>query len=129
MFIKNILKKMTIKIKLNQMNFYAFHGVLSQETKVGNKFVVNLELEAFLEKAVNSDQLKDTINYAEVYQLVLNEMNIPSQLLEHLAGRIIKSLKNNFPNLQNIEIEVIKLNPPFGGDIYSASVYISESYR
>ena len=106
------------------MKFYAYHGVLEQERRVGNTFVVDLTLTAPLEKAVQSDQLEDTINYAEVYELTKQEMNIPSQLLEHVAGRICRALRHHFPQIEQIEIRVSKLNPPFGVDVHSASVLL-----
>ena len=115
---------MTTKISLQAMKFYAYHGVLEQERRVGNTFVVDLTLTAPLEKAVQSDQLEDTINYAEVYELTKQEMNIPSQLLEHVAGRICRALRHHFPQIEQIEIRVSKLNPPFGGDVHSASVLL-----
>ena len=115
---------MTTKITLQAMKFYAYHGVLEQERRVGNTFVVDLTLSAPLEKAVQSDQLEDTINYAEVYELTKQEMNIPSQLLEHVAGRICRALRHHFPQIEQIEIRVSKLNPPFGGDVHSASVLL-----
>ena len=115
---------MTTKITLQAMKFYAYHGVLEQERRVGNTFVVDLTLTAPLEKAVQSNQLEDTINYAEVYELTKQEMNIPSQLLEHVAGRICRALRHHFPQIEQIEIRVSKLNPPFGGDVHSASVLL-----
>ena len=119
---------MTVRIELEAMKFYAWHGVSPQETRVGNHFVVNLVLTAPLEKAVATDNLEDTINYATVYEIVKHEMAIPSKLLEHAAGRIMTALKNAFPELQETELKLSKLNPPFGGDVYSASVILSETY-
>ena len=115
---------MTTKITLQAIKFYAYHGVLEQERRVGNTFVVDLTLTAPLEKAVQSDQLEDTINYAADYELTKQEMNIPSQLLEHVAGRICRALRHHFPQIEQIEIRVSKLNPPFGGDVHSASVLL-----
>ena len=82
---------MTTKIELRRMTFYAYHGVAPQETRVGNTFIVDLILTAPLENAVWSDDLSDTINYATVYETVKAEMAIPSRLLEHAAGRILKA--------------------------------------
>lgn len=119
---------MTVQIELEAMKFYAYHGVAPQETRVGNTFVVSLILTAPLEKAVASDNLEDTVNYAEVYEVVKHEMAIPSKLLEHVAGRILEKLKKTFPLLLAIELKLSKLNPPFGGDVYSASVILKETY-
>ncbi|MDH6535026.1 dihydroneopterin aldolase [Parabacteroides sp. 52] len=119
---------MTTKIELEAMKFYAYHGVAEQERRVGNHFVVDLVLTAPLEKAVMSDDLKDTINYATVYALVKQEMAVPSRLLEHAAGRILTGLKRQFPQLLAIEIKLAKQTPPFGGDVRSAAVLLSETY-
>lgn len=99
---------MTTKIELRDITFYAYHGVAPQETKVGNTFMVDLVLTAPLEKAVFSDDLNDTINYAEVYEVVKAEMQIPSKLLEHVAGRIVNGLKKRFPQLTEIEVLLAK---------------------
>lgn len=120
---------MTTKINLKDMRFHAHHGVMPQETIVGNDFIVNLTITAPLDKALESDSLDDTINYASIYEIVKEEMKIPSKLLEHVAGRIIKSLKENFDNLEEISLELAKLNPPFGADVKSASVIVNEKIR
>ena len=88
-------RDMTTKIILKAMRFYAYHGVAPQERKVGNTFMVDLELTAPLVAAVESDRLEDTINYAEVYATVRQEMQIPSQLLEHAA--VTTRVKTIFP--------------------------------
>ncbi|MDR0431415.1 MAG: dihydroneopterin aldolase [Tannerellaceae bacterium] len=120
---------MISKIELNGLKFYAYHGVLPQERIVGNNFIINIILTAPLEKAIQSDDLGHTINYAVVYNLIKKEMAIPSNLLEHVAGRIIDSLKEAFPGLMEIELSLSKLNPPVGGDIRSASVILKETYN
>ena len=119
---------MTTRIELEAMKFYAYHGVMPQEAKVGNHFVVNLVLTASLEQAVKSDELEDTINYATVYTIVKEQMDIPSKLIEHVAGRILYALKDRFPGLAAIELKLSKLNPPFGGDVHSASIILSETF-
>lgn len=115
---------MISKIELKAMRFYAYHGVGIQEQHVGNTFVVDLLLTAPLEKAILSDNLEETINYATLYELVKKEMLQPSLLLEHVAGRILFSIKRQFPQVEEVEVKVAKLNPPFGGDVYSASVIL-----
>jgi dihydroneopterin aldolase len=111
------------------MKFYAFHGILPQERCVGNDFLVNLTLSAALENAVAEDNLEFTINYATVYSIVKKEMNIPSRLLEHAAGRILQSLKIHFPQITEIELSLSKLNPPIEGELHSASVILNETYK
>jgi len=115
------------EIKLTEMKFFAFHGVMPQEKQVGNYFVVNLNFSAPLGQAMRTDDLKHTIDYAAVYRIVENEMNIPSHLLEHVAGRILYSLKNHFPQIIHIELSLSKLHPPLGGEVHSATVKLTDS--
>ncbi|GHV50249.1 7,8-dihydroneopterin aldolase [Bacteroidia bacterium] len=116
----------TAKIELKNMRFYAYHGVFPQERSAGNHFVVNLQLKAPLEKAASTDNPDDTIDYGEVFRIVANEMSIPSQLLEHVAGRILHALKSRFPQITEIEAAVSKLNPPIAGaDLQCATVTLS----
>ena len=119
---------METRIELKEMRFYAYHGVGEQETVVGNWFTVDLTLEAPLEGAVESDDLSATINYAEAYEVVKAEMAVPSKLIEHVAGRIMRALKVRFPQLTAIDIRLAKRNPPFGGDIREAAVILREKY-
>jgi dihydroneopterin aldolase len=119
---------MISKIVLKDMKFYAFHGMLPQEKCVGNNFLVTLSLAAPLGEALRSDALNDTINYAAVYSLVKKEMDIPSCLIEHVAGRILRSLKNTFPQITETELSLSKLNPPIAGDIHSATIILKEKW-
>ncbi len=110
------------------MKFYAYHGVGEQETRVGNTFVVDLVMTAPVERAVAYDTIEDTIDYAAAYEVVRREMNVPSRLIEHVAGRILSALKEAFPQLLAVELKLSKQNPPFGGDLRSASVILKETY-
>lgn len=119
---------MIAKIQLEKMHFYAFHGVSLQEKKVGNQFVVDVLLTASLEEAIEQDELEGTIDYSKVYEIVKKEMMISSNLLEHVAGRIIRHVKMSFPQITEIEVAVTKKHPPFGGDVRGASVILKETY-
>ena len=102
-------------IELRHLTFHAHHGVLPEERLLGNTFTVDLTLEADISHAIASDELSGTINYAEAYEVVKREMDIPSQLLEHVCGRIGTSLLDHFPTLQRVKVCVIKHNPPIDG--------------
>ena len=117
---------MKTSIKLTDIRFFAYHGVLKQERKIGNNYVVNIHLDADLSAACESDNVDDTINYAKVYELVEEEMKHPSNLLEHVAMRILKSIKSAFPQVVNIEVRLAKNNPPVRGEIKCAEVIIKE---
>ena len=63
-----------------------------------------------------------------VYAVVKEQMDIPSKLIEHVAGRILYALKERFPQLAAVELKLSKLNPPFGGDVHSASIILGETF-
>lgn len=111
-------------ILLENIEIFAHHGVFAQETKVGNSFMINLKLEVDLKNPSFSDELEDTVSYAEVFQIVKEEMKIPSKLLEHVAGRIIRRLKTTYTEIESAEIKLSKRNPPVGGQVDFASVVL-----
>lgn len=109
---------------LQDVRFHAFHGVMPQESKVGADFLVNLRIGYPLGKAMESDEVADTLNYAEVYALVAQEMKQPSKLLEHVAGRIVQTISRRFPLVTSIDLTLTKLNPPMKADALGAGVEI-----
>ena len=109
-------------IILSGLRFHAYHGVMAQERQTGGDFLVDLQVMCDLEKAVHSDDLSDTLNYGTLYDLVHQEMMQPSQLLEHVAGRIAQRVFDGFPQVENVVITVTKVNPPMGADLKGASV-------
>jgi len=111
-------------ILLENVKFYAFHGVLPQERKVGNDYQVSLRIGYDISRAMVSDDVNDTLNYAEVYQLLSQEMSVPSALLERVAGRIGVRLFRKFPAIQSIDLTIIKVNPPMGADSEGAGVEV-----
>ncbi|MDR1563322.1 MAG: dihydroneopterin aldolase [Dysgonamonadaceae bacterium] len=109
-------------IELKKMTFHAFHGVFPQERKTGNIFTVDLRIGIDLSIASVSDSLKDTVDYALIFEIVKGEMSIPSNLLEHVAGRIIRSIKGRFPEVKGVEIRLSKHNPPVNGQMDESAV-------
>ena len=78
-------------VSLRQVRFRAFHGVLPQERQVGADFLLDLKVGYPLAKAMQSDSVDDTLNYATLYDLMAREMRQPSKLLEHVAGRMAEA--------------------------------------
>ena len=77
-----------------------------------------------LAQAMQSDEVSDTLNYAELYALLKREMAQPSNLLEHVAQRIATAVEATFPLVDAIDLEITKENPPIGADCDGASVEI-----
>ena len=102
-------------LELEGMEFHSFHGVLESEKVDGNLFIVDFRGILDMRAAAESDALEDALNYAEIYDVVAAEMSVPSELLEHVAGRIVKALAAKFPQLESFSVRVSKRRPPVAG--------------
>lgn len=113
-------------IEIENMEFYANHGCYREEKVVGNHFVVNLRMETSSIVAIGTDSIKDALNYQVAYEVVKEEMKVPSHLLEHVGGRILENLFNRLPLIETATVKVSKLNPPMGGKIERVSVSLTK---
>ena len=115
-------------IKLKNIRTYSYHGCLIEEGKIGSDYTVDLEIKTDLRKSCLSDDLKDTVDYVLLNQIVVEEMQIRSNLLEHVGHRIITRVFDEIPEVSRIILAVSKLNPPIGGDVESVTIELEE-YR
>ncbi|KLU62033.1 dihydroneopterin aldolase [Peptococcaceae bacterium CEB3] len=111
-------------IHLRGLDFYAFHGVLPEEHKLGQRFIVDLDLYLDLRKAGSSDEVKDTVNYGDVY-LTVKECaeGDPVNLLERLAERIAQTVLERFA-CSEVRVEVHKAQAPVPGIFRDIAVEI-----
>ncbi len=109
-------------IQIEGMEFYAYHGCFKEEQIVGNKFLIDLSIEADCDKASKTDDLNNAVNYQTAYTIVKKEMEKKSYLLENIANRILESLYKNLPNIKKARVKVSKINPPMGGKIEKVSL-------
>ena len=112
-------------IEVENMEFYAFHGCYDLEQRTGNRFRVDVRMEADLTRASESDDIADTINYLDVYRVTQEQMAVPSRILEHVTRRIIDALYDRFPQLLRVTVKVSKLAPPLGGKTEKTSVTLT----
>lgn len=109
-------------IEIEGMKFYAYHGHFAAEQIVGNNFEVNIRLETNCDKAAESDNLDDALNYQAVYESIKEVMKIKSSLLENVAKRILDTLYEQFPAIEHARLKISKMNPPMGGEMERVSV-------
>lgn len=113
---------MIFSVQLCRLRFFARHGVFESESKVGNQFIVDFNGEYEVDDNFCSDQLSDTISYADVYELIKAEMDRPSALLEHVAARIIQRARKCWPLFITICVRIEKVRPPICGIDGNAAV-------
>jgi dihydroneopterin aldolase len=110
-------------IKIEEMEFYAFHGHYKEEQIVGNRFLVDLEMETNMEKPAESDSLEDAVNYQLAYKIVKDQMKLhKSNLLENIGKRILDALYSELNGIDSASITIRKMNPPMGGPINNVSI-------
>ncbi len=113
------------ELLISGIECYAFHGCLNEEEQLGCNYTVDILFSADLTNAVTTDNLSQTIDYVLVNDLVKKEMTIPSKLIEHVCGRIHKSLLKMFPYCTQIKVSLTKYQPPVHGYIHKAVFSIS----
>jgi dihydroneopterin aldolase len=102
------------KIKLTRMEFYGYHGVYPEENKLGQRYYVDAELMLSLVKAGSSDDLEQTVNYAEAYYLIKGIVEGRTfKLIEALAECIASELLQTYTSITQVTVRVIKPHPPF----------------
>ncbi|MCA6074149.1 dihydroneopterin aldolase [Fulvivirga sedimenti] len=115
------------RIKLEGLQFKAYHGFYDEEREKGNHFEVTISVEADFSHASFSDELHGTVDYEHIYRIVNEEMQKPSKLLEHVVQRILDRIMDEISEADSAEIELSKLNPPIGGPCRAAIVTSSRS--
>ena len=114
------------KISLQQMEFFGYHGVIPEENRLGQRFVVDLDCHMDLVRAGSSDRVEDTVNYSELYKSVKEIVEgKPVQLIETLAAHIASAVLDGYTKVNEVTVRVTKPHPPF--DIHFDGVYVEIS--
>lgn len=115
-------------ISLSNLRFFANHGVYAEEQLLGNEFEVNLSMEMKAPKEKISG-INQTINYAEVYRITKEVFSKREPLLETIAMSVAEALKDAFPSINSVSIQICKLHPPITGFTGSVSVAYQKKYK
>ncbi|MCM1108834.1 MAG: dihydroneopterin aldolase [Clostridium sp.] len=118
------MKITSSRILLDNVKLYACHGVDPQERLTGAYFYVTLEADVDFSQAMQTDSLTGTVSYAELFHCIREEMSTPSQLLEHVAGKILNRIFSDFPAVGHLRLRLTKENPPMGADCREAGVEV-----
>lgn len=108
--------------KIENMKFYAYHGCNPEERRVGNEFYVTVEYAYDMLPAAKADDLELAVDYAAIYRIVSEQMAKPSNLLENVTLRIVKAIREAFPQIIKGTVTVVKMHPPVGGACEKAEV-------
>lgn len=108
------------------MEFYGYHGVFPEETRLGQRFIVDLMVLVDLKKAGESDELEHSVNYGELFQVCKGIVEgKPYKLVEAIAEKIAASILSQFDLVTEATVKVIKPDPPIPGHYRSVAVEIT----
>lgn len=111
------------RMQLHGMELFGRHGVFEEERKLGQRWIIDLDLQVDLREAGISDQLEHSINYAEIYKTVKHIVEEESyQLVEAITERIAAVLLETYSLIREATVRVTKPHPPF--DIHFRGVTI-----
>lgn len=116
-------------IKVENIRVFANHGCLSEETKIGSDYRVDVTVKANLKTSAKTDALSDTVDYVFLNKVVREEMAKPSQLLETVAQRILNRIFNEDKMVNKATVSVSKINPPIGGDVEMVTIKLTEKRK
>lgn len=119
---------MKATIRIVNAHFYSYIGALSEEQVLGNRYIVNLTATYDATQAVQSDDVADAVSYADLYDVVADKIgHSRDNLLEYVAGQILKEILTNYKLVDSCEITIQKAIPPIEGIIEAASVTLVAS--
>lgn len=98
---------------IDNLEVFANHGLFEEENKLGQKFIFDIECELNYKKAMFSDEMTDSISYADIAEVVVKTaMTNTFNLLERLAGEILKNIFTEFSQIENIKLKINKPGAP-----------------
>jgi len=109
-------------IRVRDIKIHTNHGCMDEEAKIGSDYVVQVEVESDLNLSSKTDELNDTVDYVAIYKIVYEQMKKRAKLLEVVVQRIIDQILTEHPQVETVQVEVAKINPPIGGEVGYVSV-------
>jgi len=119
---------MSDKISLIGMSFYGYHGDLEEERKLGQRFIVDLDLDGDYSKAAKTDRLENAVDYAKVFQVTKEIVEgTPCNLIEAVADRLCGAILSKFSGVDRVTARIKKPNVSIAGNLEAASVEFTRS--
>ncbi len=113
-------------INLHNLIFHSFHGIHEEERILGNEFEVNVSLSFAPDQTITT--LEQTINYATVYEIIKQRMQVATPLLETLVQDLTEEIRALDNRINSISVSVEKKNPPIPNMQGSVSVHYKKDF-
>ncbi len=117
------------KIILSDIKVMATHGVNPEEKQEKQPFNISIICYLDTTQASIDDDISATINYAELYQQIIQEVETTSfNLIEALAGHLAEMILKNY-HVKQVKVKVEKSEAKFNGMVFPAAVEIKRSWK
>ena len=116
-----------LTISLSNLRFFAYHGLYAEEKKMGNEFEVNLSV-FYLPSSGTITDISDTVNYAQLYELLKIEMQQTRNLLETFVMEVAEKIHASFGQIKKVDISITKLHAPIAKFTGTVGVKYSKEY-
>lgn len=114
-----------VEINLIEAEFFAHHGYYTEEQILGGRFMVDISVKFEPKGNLGEDEITNTVNYEQLYNIACDEMKITRRLIETVAQSIYDKIKNEFPFVKEISVCLRKMDPPLKGKVGHSSVIVS----
>ncbi len=122
------MKKLTTEILLEEVEFFGHHGITREERDKGNTFLVNISVKLKSEDFQKFESIEDSVDYVDLYNIIKEEMEVPTPLLEQIGSRILKRLSAYENKIEQAQLKIVKKNPPIGGNCEDSAVVMTADY-
>jgi dihydroneopterin aldolase len=118
------------KIRINNMSFHTYNGVFPEEKRLGQRLEIDVELTYPIEQQVKTDNLNETVSYADVYETIESfVLNHNYNLIESLANNLLTTLLANYLSISDIRLKVRKYSVPIAGIFDNIEIEVSGSQQ
>jgi 7,8-dihydroneopterin aldolase/epimerase/oxygenase len=119
---------MTDSIFIKGVLIHARHGLLEHESEVGQRFVIDLELDTDLSESSRTDKLSDTVSYSNVVATATSAFKDTSyKLLERAAGAVADAVLAAFPRIRAVKVTVHKPHAPIAAIFEDVGVVLTRT--
>jgi dihydroneopterin aldolase len=115
-----------LTIALEHVRFRAFHGFYPEEQVIGNDFIVDVSVN--IADTTPVDELSDTVNYQDLFDVVKTVMSVPQPLLEQVVTDISNTIRERYPRVKKTVVTLRKLSPPMGAEVRNSMVSLEKEY-
>ena len=116
------------KIRINNMAFNTYNGVFAEEKKLGQKIEIDCEMDYPIETMVKTDELEETVSYADVYETIAEFVAHHNyNLIESLANNLQHELFKTYPMLNGIRLRIRKYSVPIAGIFDNVEIEVAGS--